>query len=236
MGAKIKDNKIVFEDNPRMMLALLGEKTVENMENAELEEYIALLASKLPAPGGGAAAAVNAAQGFALASMVCNFSIGKPKFADYEDRLNHIRRESMLEAKRMLELIDLDEDNFVPLSKAYGIKAETDEEKAEKTRIMDEALGTACLAPLEMLQGSCYGLTLLMELKDISSALIVSDIGVGAENFRSAADSAKLNVMINAKMLKNEALKQEMYAYIDKKTAESMGLYQKIMEFVYGKL
>ena len=236
MGIKINDNKIEFQENEKIMLKDLNEKPTAKMENAQVEEYIALLASKLPAPGGGGAAALCGAQGFALASMVCNFSIGKPKFLEFDDRLKHIQKESMIEAKRMLDLIDLDEENFVPLSKAYGIKAETEEEKAKKAKIMDEALGTACLAPLEMIHKAHYGFSLLDELKDISSALIVSDVGVAAENFRATIESGKLNVMINAKMLKNKPLQEAMYAYVDEKIEEATKAYEKIMDFVYSKL
>lgn len=236
MGIRIENNRIVFEGNPQLELMSLDQKVKEVMQEARLDEYISLLASKLPAPGGGGAAAVTGAQGFALGSMVCNFTIGKPKFAEFEERLIQMKKECMVEAKRMLDLIDLDEINFVPLSKAYGIKAETEEEKAEKAKVMEEALITACLAPLEMLHKAHYGLELMKDLMDKCSVLIISDVGVAAENFRAAAEGAKLNIMINAKMLKNPELKKEMEDYIEEKVSSATGLHKEIMDFVYSKL
>ena len=121
MGIKIENRNIVFEENQKISLKEPSENRTQKVEDSSLVDYIGLLASKLPAPGGGAASALCGAQGFALGSMVCNFTIGKAKFAQYEDRVKHIHQECLLEAKRMLDLMDLDEENFIPLSKAYGI-------------------------------------------------------------------------------------------------------------------
>lgn len=236
MGVQIKDNKIIFEENKKVMLVSLNEKRTANMEDAELDEYIALLASRLPAPGGGGASAVCGAQGFALTSMVCNFTVGKKKFEEHFDRLEEILKECSINAKRMLDLIDLDEHNFIPLSKAYGIKAETEEEKAKKESIMNEALATACLAPLEIMENSYYGMEILEELMNISSVMVVSDVGVAAENFRAAIEGAKLNVMINAKMLTNAELRTQMEQYIQEKSDQTEATYKKVMEYVYSKL
>ena len=236
MGIKIENQNIVFEENQKISLPEPSENRTQKVEDSSLVEYIGLLASKLPAPGGGAASALCGAQGFALGSMVCNFTIGKAKFAQYEDRVKHIHQECLLEAKRMLDLMDLDEENFIPLSKAYGIKAETDEEKAKKEVIMNEALATACLAPLEIMHNAYEGMTLLEELMTISSVMVVSDVGVAAENFRAAIEGAKLNVMINAKTLTNTELKANMEAYIHEKSTLADMAYKKVMAYVYDKL
>lgn len=236
MPIKIKENRIIFEENPKVLLVSLSEKRTANMEDAELDEYIALLASRLPAPGGGAASALCGAQGFALASMVVNFTVGKKKFEAHFDRLEEMLKICAYNAKRMLELIDLDEHNFVPLSKAYGIKAETEEEKKAKETIMNDALVIACLAPLEMMHKAYEGLLLLEELMGISSVMMVSDIGVAAENFRAVMDGAKLNVMINIKSLTQPELKASMEEYLKEKTSQAEESYKKIMAHVYEKL
>ena len=97
------------------------------LRDSSVTEFTALLASDLPAPGGGGVAALMAAQGFALASMVCNLTFGKKKFAEHEPRLHEIQEKSSRLASRMLDLMDLDEEYFVPLSKAYGLPVNTEE-------------------------------------------------------------------------------------------------------------
>ncbi|HLU26880.1 MAG TPA: cyclodeaminase/cyclohydrolase family protein, partial [Glycomyces sp.] len=67
------------------------------MRKTTIEDWLTDLASELPAPGGGAAAGMNAATGAALVSMVCNLTIGKPKYAEHEA----VMREALAEAERL---------------------------------------------------------------------------------------------------------------------------------------
>ncbi len=47
----------------------------------QIDAFLEKLASSAPEPGGGAAAALTAATGAALVSMVANLTIGKEKYA-----------------------------------------------------------------------------------------------------------------------------------------------------------
>ena len=59
----------------------LGEED-QRCDNQSIGDWLDELASAAPAPGGGAAAALDAAMAAALLEMVCNLTIGKPAFAD----------------------------------------------------------------------------------------------------------------------------------------------------------
>lgn len=231
MSITVENKKLVFgEVDCPLLQEPAGE--VPSLRKESVESFIALLASKLAAPGGGGAAALSASQGFALASMVCNLTIGKKKFAEFEERLIAIQRDCSKKANRMLTLIDLDEEYFLPLSKAYGLPANTDEEKAKKKIIMDEALVTACLVPLETLKTSYEAFEMLIELMKISSKLVMSDVGVAAESFRAAIESAKLNVLINLKMLEDSPIKSEISSILKKVDTDYPKQYQEVMAYV----
>lgn len=73
-----------------------------------LKKYLDDLAAKLPAPGGGSAAALNAALGVSLISMVVNFTLGKPKYAQYEEELKLLLEKSERLRGEFLKLVDLD--------------------------------------------------------------------------------------------------------------------------------
>jgi formiminotetrahydrofolate cyclodeaminase len=73
-----------------------------------LKKYLDDLAAKLPAPGGGSAAALAAALGASLISMVVNFTLGKPKYAEYEKGLKQILSKSERLREEFLNLVDLD--------------------------------------------------------------------------------------------------------------------------------
>lgn len=232
MSVRIENDALVFEEADYPPLVEPTAERPESLQKTSVENFIALLASKLPAPGGGGSAALSAAQGFALASMVCNLTIGKKKFAEFEDRLCAIRKGSGEKANRMLRLVDLDEEYFLPLSKAYGLPAETEEEKESKRKVMDEALAIACLVPIETMKTSYEALLMLKELMKISSKLVLSDVGVAAESFRAAIESAKLNVLINLRLLSESPIKDDLAKQLKMIGNEYPSVYAEVTDYV----
>ena len=77
-------------------------------KDESLKKYLDDLAARLPAPGGGSAAAFNAAIGAALISMVVNFTLGKPRYAEYENELKKMLEKSERLREEFLNLADLD--------------------------------------------------------------------------------------------------------------------------------
>ncbi|MDD1622927.1 MAG: cyclodeaminase/cyclohydrolase family protein, partial [Methylococcaceae bacterium] len=64
------------------------------IKDKSVEIFLDELASKQATPGGGSAAAVMGAQAAALTSMVCNLTIGKPKYAEVEAEMQALLAES----------------------------------------------------------------------------------------------------------------------------------------------
>ena len=54
-------------------------------------EFVEVLASKAPVPGGGGASALVGAVGTALGNMVGSLTVGKKKYADVEEEILEIR-------------------------------------------------------------------------------------------------------------------------------------------------
>src|SRR3989338_5241017 len=77
-------------------------------QEESLKKYIEDLAAKLPAPGGGSAAAFTAAMGASLVSMLINFTIGKTKYAGFQEELKTILGKSEKLREEFLRLADLD--------------------------------------------------------------------------------------------------------------------------------
>jgi formiminotetrahydrofolate cyclodeaminase len=196
------------------------------------KEFADLLASKEAVPGGGGAAALVGALGVALNSMVANFSIGKKKFIDIEDKHRDIINRGYELKDELIELIDKDAENFLPLSKAYGIKAITDKEKSEKEIVLQNALKIACSSPMNMVECIYESILLHEELVDISSKLIISDIGVGVQCLKAALYSAQLNVVINVNSIKDEEYTKE----VREKTESMVEKGSRIADEVYIKV
>ena len=103
-------------------------------------EFVEVLSSKAPVPGGGGASALVGAVGTALGNMVGSLTVGKKKYADVEDEMWELKKKCDQLQKDFLHLIERDAEVFEPLSKAYGMPRETEEEKAEKARVMEIVL------------------------------------------------------------------------------------------------
>jgi formiminotetrahydrofolate cyclodeaminase len=167
-------------------------------------DFAAELAAKKPVPGGGGAAALTGALGTALNSMVVNYSLGKKKLLQFEEQhMDILSRAEELRIK-MLNLVEKDAESFEPLSKAYVMPKETEQEQALKEETLQKCLKTACEAPLETLTLSYEGILLHEELIEICTKTIVSDVGVGIQCLKAAINSAYLNVLINLNSITDE--------------------------------
>ena len=93
-------------------------------------EFVEVLSSKAPVPGGGGASALVAAVGTALGNMVGSLTVGKKKYADVEDEMWELKKKCDQLQKDFLHLIERDAEVFEPLSKAYGMR-----ERQKKRRL-----------------------------------------------------------------------------------------------------
>ena len=198
------------------------------------EEFVEILASKEPVPGGGGASALVGAVGCALGNMVGSLTVGKKKYADVEAEIIALKEKADKLQKELLALVDKDAEAFEPLAKAYGLPKETEEEKAEKAKVMEAALKTACGVPLEIMRKCCEAIELIEEFAAKGSRLALSDAGVGASFCRAALFGASLNVFINTKAMAErecaEKLNKEANEMMDEYGARAEAVFNKVKE------
>ena len=188
---------------------------MENFKNYNLERFTEELSSKASVPGGGGASALVGALAMSLGSMVGSLTLGKKKYADVEEDIRTLMEASDAHTKRLLELINEDAKCFEPLARAYSIPK--DDKKRE--RVMEDALRTACTAPMSIMRECCAVIVLLEDYEKKGSRLAISDVGVGAVCAKAALKGAYLNVLINVELMKDrgyaEHLKSEADEMVD---------------------
>ena len=167
-------------------------------------EFVEVLASKAPVPGGGGASALVGAVGTALGNMVGSLTVGKKKYADVEEEMYELKAKCDQLQKDFLRLIERDAEVFEPLSKAYGMPKETEEEQAEKEKVMEAALKNAAEAPLCIMKTIVDTMEMIRVLGEKGSRLAVSDAGVAILFAQAALEGASLNIFINTKMMKDQ--------------------------------
>ena len=171
-------------------------------------KFVEVLASDAPAPGGGGAAALVGAIGTALGNMVGSLTVGKKKYADVEAEIIALKAKCDDLQKQLLDQVEADEINFLPLAKAYGIP----KDDPNRDKIMEEATIIACSTPVKIMELCCEALDAIAVFAAKGSRLAVSDAGCGAVCVKAALQAASLNVFINTKTLKNREVAEEMNA------------------------
>lgn len=176
------------------------------------EDFVEILSTKAPVPGGGGASALVGAIGTALGNMVGSLTVGKKKYADVEADILALKEKADALQKEFLLLVEEDARVFEPLSKAYGMPKDTEEEKAEKARVMESALKDASSVPLQIMRKSCEAIDIIEEFAAKGSVIALSDAGVGAAFCKAALLGASLNVFINTKSMTDNAYAEALNA------------------------
>lgn len=179
------------------------------MDDATLKscrEFVSLLASDAPAPGGGGAAALVGAIGTALGNMVGALTVGKKKYADVEEKIKCLMSRCDELQTQLLDQVAADAEGFVPLAKAYGIPKD-DPNRAET---LERATVTACQAPMRIMELCCDSLNVISVMAEKGSRLAVSDAGCAAALVKAALQAASLNVFINTKTLQDRTLARDL--------------------------
>jgi formiminotetrahydrofolate cyclodeaminase len=204
--------------------------------NKSIEEFIEVLSSKEPVPGGGGASAFAASMGTALASMVGNLTLGKKKYIDVQEDIKILQDKTKVLTDELMNLIDEDAKVFLPLSKAYSLPSTTEEEKIYKEQVMEEALNIASSVPVKIMEKSHQMLLLLDEYADKGSKIAISDVAVSAVMLKAAISGASVNVYINTKMMKDRTVADKLNSYCDELIQKGTKLADEIFERVEKKL
>ena len=191
-------------------------------------EFVEVLASNAPVPGGGGAAALVGAIGTALGNMVGSLTVGKKKYAAVEEEIIALKKKSDELQKELLDQVPADAEGFAPLAKAYGIP----KDDPNRDAVLEEATLTACKVPMRIMELCCEAIGVIEIFAAKGSRLAVSDAGCGAVCCKAALQAASLNVFINTKSLKNRAVAEEMNA----KCLEMLDVYGKKADDIFASV
>lgn len=200
----------------------------------QCDEFVDILASKAPVPGGGGASALVGAIGMALGNMVGSLTVGKKKYADVEADIISLKEKADELQKDLLLLVQKDAECFEPLSKAYGMPKSTPEEIKEKERVMEIVLKDACEVPLDIMKKCCEAIELIEQFALKGSVIAISDAGVAAGFAGAALKGASLNVFINTKSMKDRETADKYNnmanAMINEYSARADKVFNQVME------
>jgi formiminotetrahydrofolate cyclodeaminase len=206
------------------------------IKDNSLQNYLDTLASKNATPGGGSAAALMGAQAAALTSMVCNLTIGKPKYAEVETEMQALLEKSEILREELTGMIKADVEVFNRLMATYALPKETDDEKVARSVAIQVVLKDATEVPLVCAKACAEVIALSRIAAEKGSSAVISDAGVAVMSGYAALKSAALNVYINAASLKDRDFAEAKLAELNAVLVGSDVASHDIYELVKSRL
>lgn len=198
-----------------------------------ITNYLGRLASRQPTPGGGAAAALHAAQGAALVAMVARYTTGS-KYEEHAGTVSRIISEADNLIVEALRLADADEHAFQGVIDAYKLPASGDAEREARAMAIRDSLIQAAEPPALLIGLAGSVVQLASEIFDIANPNVISDVAAAADAARASATTARVNIDINVVAIKDSgaraALAEQTNGIEDKVILAADSLVQRVRE------
>lgn len=181
------------------------------MREKTIDEFLTQLAARVPAPGGGATAALHAAQAAALIAMVGRYSTGD-KYAAHAEEIGRIVTESDELREEALRLAENDSAAFAAVANAFRLPKSTDDEKSARSAAIAAALLGACAPPADVIDAAGRLVELAEALLPVGNRNVITDVAAAAEAARAAATTARVNIEINLAGITDEESRRALLA------------------------
>ncbi len=201
-----------------------------------LAQFLDLLASSAPEPGGGAAAALVGATGAALVSMVANLTIGREKFAAAAADMERARARADALRASLVAAIDQDAQAFREVMASYRLPRAADEQKAARQRAIQAALREAAQVPAAVVRLCEEVAAWSLVAAEHGNPQVVSDAAVAALLADAAAQSAALNVRINLASVGDPPFAEPLWAEMQRLLAGIRVVRDDVLRIAYGKI
>ncbi len=202
-----------------------------------LKEYLDKLSSNSPTPGGGNVAALCGVLASSLGQMVCNLTVGKKKYLQFEKEAkeNLIKLENF--KKEFLSLAEKDNEAFDRVMDAFKLPKDNEDQNAFRKTAIEKATFEAAFVPEEVIIKCSQLLPVIIELTEKGNQNSLSDTGVAISLTAAAAEAAFLNVAINCSSLTNqitakEFLKKSEIIYLEVKEKSGGMIYSILNKMI----
>ena len=225
-----------FKPEERIIEYLLKDNSSSKLISMSLHAFADETSSESPAPGGGSIAAYMGSLGVSLATMVANLSSHKRGWDERWKEFSDWAAKGQAYKDTLLHLVDEDTIAFNKIMSALSLPKSTEEEKVNRTNVIQTATKYATEIPFRVMQTTFASMEVIKAMAEIGNPNSVSDAGVGALAARSAVMGAYLNVKINAAGLTDKKWAETIIAdgaIIQERTQQ---LESEILLIVNGKI
>lgn len=200
------------------------------MKNMTINEFANSVASNDPVPGGGSVAAICGTLSAALSEMVANLTIGKKKYAEYENEMIEIKDKALVLKNKLIDYIEKDSIAYNKVMEAYKLPKEEEDERNIRKQAIEESSKLAAAVPMEVAEISYEILPLAEAVVKRGNSNAITDGLVAAMLARTAVLSAILNVRINLGSIEDQEFVNRYKEKSDKLEANTCAYEKKILE------
>lgn len=203
-----------------------------NLDKMQVDEFVNLLGSDAPAPGGGAAAALTGAIGVSLTEMVASLTLNNKKFEESWDEVRALKEKTSELSKKFQAIMNDDAELYSDVRAAYSMPKETEEEKLARDAKIQETLKKCVEPPMNIMKVSVEALLLTKSALGKTTKSAISDLGVAASNLYASAEGGIQNVKINTGLIKDKTLADKLDKESEELLNEARKLSKEIIEIV----
>jgi glutamate formiminotransferase/formiminotetrahydrofolate cyclodeaminase len=182
----------------------------------EQGSFLDRLASGSATPGGGSAAAYAGAMAAALVGMVSRLSLGKKKYAAFQDRAGEIAAQADDLRLTLEAAVAQDARAFNQVMKAFRLPKGSKDEQATREHAIEAATKHAAEVPLQVARHAAAVAELAAEVTEHGNVNAASDAGSACALAQACLASAGLNVRINAASVKDGKAANAWIAELEK--------------------
>jgi methenyltetrahydrofolate cyclohydrolase len=158
--------------------------------------FLGKLAARTSVPGGGATAALHAAQAAALLGMTARYS-DRPQDAEHGATIAMIIAEADRLREACVDLIAIDGEAFRAVAEAYRLPKDTEEQRAGRASAIAAAMVTASSPPAELIGIGGRLLELAELLQPVVNRTVAGDVNAAVQAVRAAIVTSQINVEAN---------------------------------------
>ena len=202
------------------------------LADLSVTDYLARTASGDPVPGGGSAAALNAALAAGLIEMVARLTIGRKSFEAVDAEMRAVADRAAALRQKLTGDIDRDSEAYTQVLGAFGMPKATPEEKTDRARAIQDAFRHAARVPLGVARDALQAMALGRQVIARGNPNAASDGAAGVLAARMAARTAVYNVKINLGSIKDEDFTAELRAEAERLEREADALEGEILKLL----
>ena len=203
-----------------------------DIKTVTVSDFLAELGSGSPAPGGGSVAALSGAMGAALVSMLCNLTAGRPKYADYDALARETLTKSEALTQRLLDCLRDDMSSYNGVIAALRLPKSTDDEKAERSRALQDAYKSATSAPTNTINNCLEVMRLSKNLLGKSNATAACDLAAAGIEAHAGILIAMDSIRANLAVIHDAEYVKRVRAWAENAEHEAEELLREIQEAV----